>query len=171
MSTSQKTGLLAIAAVLSVTTGLTTASAGTSQTISSSGVGDVALGKSFDSLHHAGLVGALREGCSLAPNSRAAKLKRPLRGAVNFSTEGTPKAENIQVTGGGTTEEGIEVGSSRSEVKSAYPSAKFDHSTESVFGITLVKVPKRAGGKFQLALSVDSKKVTVIGVPTLAFCE
>ena len=48
---------------------------------------------------------------------------------------------------------------------------KFDHGTEDVFGITLAKVPKRDGGKFQFAVDVGTKKVTLIGVPFIAFCE
>ena len=53
----------------------------------------------------------------------------------------------------------------------AFPHVKFDHGTEDVFGITLAKVPKRDGGKFQFAVDVGTKKVTLIGVPFIAFCE
>jgi hypothetical protein len=56
-------------------------------------------------------------------------------------------------------------------VKRSYPGASFRHSTEGVFGITLVNVPRGDGGKLQMGISVDTKRVIVFAVPHLAFCE
>ena len=139
--------------------------------ITPSGVGGVNLGEKFSKLHQKGLVGRLRPGCERAMNTRSAKLKPPLEGSVNFTTGSGPRrVADIQVTGGGRAR-GVRVGSSKSKVKKAYPKAKFKHSTEDVFGITLVRIKKNAGGRLQMAISVDSKKVTLIGIPRIAFCE
>jgi hypothetical protein len=46
-----------------------------------------------------------------------------------------------------------------------------DRETEEVFGITLVKIPKNGGGRLQFAVDVDTKKVDLIGIPFIAFCE
>jgi hypothetical protein len=46
-----------------------------------------------------------------------------------------------------------------------------DRNTEEVFGLTLVKVPKSAGGRFHFAVDVDTKKTTRIGIPFIPFCE
>lgn len=139
--------------------------------ITPAGVGKVKLGKGFTELRQLGLIGQLRPGCELAMNTRSAKLKSPLEGSVNFTTDPGPrKVTDIQITGGATAR-GVGIGSSKSEIKDAYPKAKFDKSTKDVFGIVLVRISKQAGGKLQMAVSVDSKKVTLIGVPGLAFCE
>ena len=49
--------------------------------------------------------------------------------------------------------------------------ARFDHSSDSVFGITTVKVPRSEGGRWQLGVDTTTHRVTVIGVPFLAFCD
>ena len=53
--------------------------------ITGDGVGDVKLGKKASELRQAGLIGKLRHGCELAPDTRTAKLKPPLEGQVNFT--------------------------------------------------------------------------------------
>jgi hypothetical protein len=112
----------------------------------------------------------VRPGCELAPNTRSAKLKPPLKGVVNFGVGSPRRAESILVTKGATAA-GVGIGSSKHAVKQAFPHVKFDHRTEDVFGITLAKVPKADGGKFQIGVDSASKKVTSFGVPFIAFCE
>ena len=65
----------------------------------------------------------------------------------------------------------ISNGSTKRQVRRSYPGASFRHSTEDVFGITLVNVPRGDGGKLQMGISVDTKRVIVFAVPHLAFCE
>ncbi len=130
------------------------------------------LGKKHSKLKEKGLVGKLKPGCELAPGSRAAKLKGPLEGLVNFTIEDPPRAESIVINGGDAeTEAGVHVDSRRRKVKNAYPNAKFDHDTDEVFLFTLVKIPKQDGGKFQFAIDVATKRVILIGVPFIAVCE
>lgn len=138
--------------------------------VSGDGVGDVELGAKASALKQAGLVGRLRPGCELAPNTRSAKLKAPLQGVVNFTVSSPRRAENILVTGGAMAA-GVGIGSSKHAVKAAFPHVKFDHRTEDVFGIMLAKIPKSDGGKFQVGVDATSKKVTSFGVPFIAFCE
>lgn len=138
--------------------------------VTGDGVGDVELGAKASELKQAGLVGRVRPGCELAPDTRSAKLKPPLEGVVNFTVSSPRRAENILVTGGATAS-GVGIGSSKHAVKAAFPHVKFDHGTEDVFGITLAKVPKSDGGKFQIAVDAASKRVTAFGVPFIAFCE
>lgn len=139
--------------------------------ITPSGVGGVNLGEKFSKIRAEGRVGPLRPGCELGENTRSAKLKPPLEGSANFTTDSGPRrVTDIQVTGGGKAR-GVEVGSSKSEVKQAYPRARFNHSTEDVFGITLVRIKRNAGGRIHMAIDVDTKLVTLIGIPRLAFCE
>jgi hypothetical protein len=138
--------------------------------ITGDGVGDVELGAKASELRQAGLIGRLRHGCELAPHTRTAKLKAPLEGEVNFTLTTPRRADNILVSGGAKAS-GVGIGSSKHAIKTAFSHVKFDHGTEDVFGITLAKVPKSDGGKFQFAVDVATKKVTLIGVPFIAFCE
>lgn len=141
-----------------------------SKRITPDGVGGVKLDMKFSKLREAGLVGRMRPGCGLEENSRSAKLKQPLRGTVNLTRDQPRRVRDIQVTGGATAR-GVGIGAMRSEVKEAFPGAKFDRSTKETFGIILVKVSKRAGGKLQMAIEADTKEVALIAVPFVAFCE
>jgi hypothetical protein len=138
--------------------------------ITSDGAGDVELGAKASELRQSGLIGRSRHGCELAPHTRAAKLKPPLEGEVNFTPTKPRRVDNIFITGGAKAS-GVGVGSRKHEIKAAFPHVKFDHGTDEVFGITLAKIPKSDGGKLQFAVDVGTKKVTLIGVPFIAFCE
>jgi hypothetical protein len=139
--------------------------------ITPTGVGQVKLGKTFNELHAAHLIGGLRQGCKLAgPNTKSARLLAPLKGSVDLTTTSPRKVSRITVTGGARAR-GVGIGSSAATVTRKFPRAKADHTTESQFGITLYKVPKSGGGRLQFAVSTQTHKVTLIGVPSIGFCE
>jgi hypothetical protein len=138
--------------------------------ITPKGVDGVRLGRTFGAIRHDGLVGPIHPGCELAPNTRFARLKAPLKGDVDFTLSLPRKVTDITIRGGARAR-GVGIGSRPRAIRRAYPKAKFDHSTERVFGITLVKVPKNGGGRLQFAVSTQTHKVTLIGVPFIAFCE
>jgi hypothetical protein len=139
--------------------------------ITANGAGQVDLGASATDLRAAGLIGHVKPGCELAPGTRTAKLKARLEGVANF-TQTTPRlVDNITITGGSAKAFGVGIGASKQKVLNTFPHVNFDHDTDSVFGITLAKIPKRDGGKIQFAIDVGTQKVTLIGVPFIAFCE
>jgi hypothetical protein len=139
--------------------------------ITANGAGQVDLGATAHDLRAAGLIGHVKPGCELAPGTHTAKLKARLEGVVNFSLTTPHVADNLTITGGSAKASGVGIGASKQDITNAFPHAKFDHNTESVFGITLVKIPKSDGGKIQFALDVGTQRVTLIGVPFIAFCE
>lgn len=144
---------------------------GTAQMVSSSGVGAVKLGKTYEKLREQKLIGKIRRGCEAGgPNTRSARLLAPLKGGVDFTLTSPRRVTTITITGGAAAR-GVGIGDTIEDIKKAFNKAKIDNSTEEVFGITLVKVPKNDGGRFQFAVDVDSKRITVIGIPQLAFCE
>jgi hypothetical protein len=148
-----------------------TGSASAAKKITAAGVDGVKIGKTFQDLRYKGLIGPLRKGCELGgPNTRSAKLLAPLKGSVNFTLKAPRKVTDIVVRGGATAR-GVGIGATIAQIKAAFPKAKVDHSTESVFQITLVKIPKSGGGRLQFAVDVKTKKVTLIGIPFIAFCE
>ena len=139
--------------------------------ITSQGVGQVKLGMTAKELRDRNLIGRLRHGCELGgANTRSARLKAPLKGRVNFTLTSPRKVTDITIAGGAKAR-GVGIGATIAQIKAAFPKAKVDHSTEEVFGITLVRIPKDGGGRIKFAVDVDTKKVTLIGVPFIAFCE
>jgi hypothetical protein len=147
-------------------------SATTPLEITGRGVGAIELGATFRELREAGLVGRLREGCPLGgPGSRAARLRRPLEGGVDFTRRGTARVRAITIRGGAAEARGVAIGDTRRELRRAFPGVRFDRSTEEVFGITLATVPRRAGGRIQFGVGVGDRRVQLIGVPFIPFCE
>jgi hypothetical protein len=147
------------------------ASAPAPKKITPAGVGQVNLGKTHRRLRAQGLVGRLRRGCELGgPNTRSARLRPPLRGSVGYTLTNPRKVTDIVIRGGARAR-GVGIGDTIPEIKDAFPRARVDRSTEEVFGITLVKIPKNGGGRLQFAVDVDTKKVDLIGIPFIAFCE
>jgi hypothetical protein len=138
--------------------------------ITRNGVGQVKLGMTFKELREKGLVGKLRPGCELGENTRSARLRSPLRGTVNF-TQSTPrKVTDISVRRGAKAR-GVGIGDRIRDIRDAFPRAKVDHSTEDVFGITLVRIPRNGGGRIQFSVPLDTRKIDLIAVPFIAFCE
>ena len=164
--------LLAATAVLTVVLAAAAPARTADQTFTGAGVGKVKVGKTFAKLRAQGAVAQLRPGCELGgPNTRSAKLKAPLKGSVDLTTGSGPRrVRSISLTGGAKAR-GVGIGSTIAQIKSAFPGAKVDHGTDDGFGITLVKVSKSAGGRFQFAVDVDTKKTTQIGIPFIPFCE
>lgn len=139
--------------------------------ITASGAGSVKLGKTYTSLRVAGLLGKINRGCELAgPRARGAPLRAPLKGSVDLSQTSPRKVANISVTGGATAR-GVGIGATRTQIKAAFPTMKLDHGAEGVFGITIARIPKSGGGRLEFAIDTTSKKVTLIAVPFIAFCE
>jgi hypothetical protein len=138
--------------------------------ITKAGVGGVKLGSTYTQLRNAHLIGKIRHGCQLSPNTRSAALRSPLKGSVDFTTTSPRKVTDITVTGGAKAR-GVGVGATIAKVKKAYPKAKVDHSTDSMFGVTIVRIPKNGGGKLEFAVSTTTHKVNAIGVPFIPVCE
>ena len=139
--------------------------------ITPSGVGGVKLGKTYIQLRRQNLIGRIRRGCELGgPNTRAARLKAPLKGGVNFTLTKPRRVTQITITGGAKAR-GVGIGAKIRAIKDAFPKAKVDRSTEGTFLLTLVKVPKDGGGRLQFGVDTRTKRTTVIGIPGIAFCE
>jgi hypothetical protein len=139
--------------------------------ITPSGVDGVKIGKLHAVLRQQGLVGKIRRGCELGgPNTRSARLLAPLKGSVNYTLTKPRKVVDIAIRGGATAR-GVGIGAKIPAIKAAFPKAKVDHSTDQVFGITLVRIPPNGGGRIQFAVDTTTKRTTLIGVPRIAFCE
>jgi hypothetical protein len=140
--------------------------------ITGKGVGQVKLGKTFAQMRAKHLVGKLRNGCELSgPNTKFSKLRSPLRGTADWSRTTTRRVRRVTITGGSAKARGVGIGDKLADVKAAFPKAKVDHGAEPVFGITLVKIPKNGGGRMWFGIPTDTKKVSLIGVPNLSFCD
>jgi len=168
---------IAMATVLTaLALGPAAATAGGPQKITFKGVGQVKLGKTFKSLRDAGLVGKLHKGtCDAAgPNALPlAKLRSPLKGTVEF-TKGTPHRVNTITIRGGAEARGVGIGDKLKDIKAKFPKRQVDHSQEDVFQAFFVWIPKlHPVGKVKMNFVIDSdtRKITLIGVPFVAFCE
>jgi hypothetical protein len=156
--------------VTALALGPAAATAAAPQKITFKGVGQIKLGMTFKELRDKGLVGKLRRGCPLAENTRTARLRSPLRGAVNFTQSNPRKVTDITIRGGAKAR-GVGIGDTLADIKAKFPKRKVDHSQEGVFGLTFVHIPNKAHVKEQFAIDVDTKKITLIGVPFIAVCE
>jgi len=144
------------------------------QRITRHGVGEVELGATHKSLHRRDLVGKLRHGCELGgPNTRAAKLKAPLEGFVNYTLRNPRRVTDITLTEGGAAK-GVGIGDSIKDIKETFPRARVNHSTDRTFRLTLVTVPREHSNRTRFTFGVSTgshHRVKVIGIPFIAFCE
>jgi hypothetical protein len=160
----------ACAAGAAAAPGMTT-SAPAPKKITSKGVGQVKLGKTFAKLREQGLVGKLRKGCELGgPQTRSARLLSPLSGTVDFTVTNPRKATDITIRGGAEART-VGIGEKIADIKAHFPNRKIDHSQEDVFGLTFVFVPNKNDPRLMFAIDVDTKKITLIGTPVIAVCE
>jgi hypothetical protein len=143
---------------------------GAARHIGPAGVDGVRLGATYTHLRERHLVGRIHRGCELAPNTRSARLRSPLKGSVDFTRTSPRRVASITVRGGATAR-GVGIGGTIAEIRAAYPGAKINHRTDSTLGVTLVTVPKRAGGRLQFGVDTRTHEVTLIGVPFIPFCE
>ena len=159
-----------LAAVLGASA-LAAAQAGDPEKITPEGVGKLRLGMKHKRAHELGLVGPIGPGCELSgPQARSAKLKPPLRGSVNYTRHKPRRVRDITIEGGAEAR-GVGIGDRLRDIRDAYPNARVDHSTDETFELTLVKIPKDGGGKLRFGVSTKTGKITLIGVPYIAFCE
>lgn len=139
--------------------------------ITGDGAGAVKIGDTYKSLRARGLVEKIKPGCELGgPNTRSARLKKPLLGSVNFTLKAPRKVTDVQIEGGAKAR-GVGVGATIKQIKAKFPKAKVDHSTDDTFELTLVRIPKNGGGKITFGVSTKSHQTVVIGIPQIAFCE
>ena len=166
---------LAVATVLTaLALGPAAATAGAPQKITFQGVGQVKLGMTHKQLRDKGLVGKLRKGCELGgPDTRTARLRSPLRGSVNYTLNSPRRVTDVTITGGATAR-GVGIGDKLKDIKAKFPKRKVDHSQEDVFQAFFVFIPKaNPVGKIKMMFVIDSdtRRITSIGVPVVAFCE
>jgi hypothetical protein len=145
------------------------------QKITFKGVGQVKLGMTHKQLREKGLVGKLRKGCELGgPGTRTARLRSPLKGSVNYTVGSSPRRVNDITITGGATARGVGIGDRLKDIKAKFPKRQVDHSQEDVFRAFFVFIPKaNPAGKIKMMFVIDSdtRRITAIGVPFVAFCE
>jgi hypothetical protein len=166
---------IAVATVVTaLALGPAAATAAAPQKITSKGVGKVKLGKTHKQLREQGLVGKLRKGCELGgPDTRSARLRTPLKGSVNYTLNSPRRVTDITVTGGAKAR-GVGIGDKLKDIKAKFPKRQVDHSQEDVFNAFFVSIPRtNPVGKRRLTFVIDSdtRRITAIGVPFVAFCE
>ena len=135
-------------------------------------VDGVHLGDTHTDLRSRGKVGPIGPGCEFGgPNTRAAKLRAPLRGQVDYTLHSPRKVTTITITKGAKAR-GVGIGATIAAIKAKFPHAIVDHGTDQVFQLTSVRTPKRPhGGRIEFGVSTPTHKTTIIGVPNIAFCE
>jgi hypothetical protein len=160
--------------VAAVALGPAAATAAAPQKITFKGVGKVKLGMTHQQLRDQGLVGKLRKGCELGgPDTRVARLRSPLRGSVNYTLNSPRRVTDVTITGGAEAR-GVGIGDKLKDIKAKFPKRKVDHSQEDVFQAFFVFIPKaQPVGKIKMMFVIDSdtRRITSIGVPVVAFCE
>lgn len=135
------------------------------------GVGKVRVGAKHSTLRAKGVLGPKIPGCELSgPDTRAAKLTNGAKGVADLTRQDPRRVRSIVITGGATAM-GVGFEDGRTAIEEKFPHAKFDPSTQEVFGITLVTIPKRDGGRFQIGIDTQTEEISVMGVPFIAFCE
>jgi len=158
--------------VTALALGPAAATAAAPQKITFKGVGQVKLGMTFKQLRDKHLVGKIHKGCELGgPGTRTARLRSPLKGSVNFVPDKVPRrVSDITITGGAKAR-GVGLGDRLKDIKKKFPRRKVDHSQEDVFRAFFVFIPRANNPKMMFVIDSKTKKITMIGVPVVAFCE
>jgi hypothetical protein len=160
-----------LAAVAVLATTCAVAVAANVARVTPAGVGAVKLGATYTALRAAGLLGKVGPGCELAgPRTRSAPLRAPLRGSADL-TLGAPRRVARIVVDRGAAARGVGIGATAAAIRTAFPKVVLDHGTEATFGIAIARVPKSGGGRIEFAVDAKTKRVTLIGVPAIGFCE
>jgi hypothetical protein len=164
---------LAGAVVTALALGPAAATAGGPQKITFKGVGQVKLEMTHKQLRDKGLVGKLRKGCELGgPGTRIARLRPPLQGLVNYRVGSFPRRVNDITITGGAEARGVGIGDRLKDIKAKFKKRKVDHSQENVFGAFFVFIPRaHPSPKMMFVIDSDTRRITAIGVPVVAFCE
>jgi hypothetical protein len=165
------TAVALVALTIAVAISFAEASSSAPRRITAAGVGGVKLGATYSSLRVAGLLGNIGPGCPVAgPRARSAPLRLPLQGGADLTTTAPRRVAAITIAGGASARR-VGIGARRAAIKAAYPRMRLDHSSEKVFGITIAHVPKGGGGPLEFALSTQTGKVALIGVPGIRLCD
>jgi hypothetical protein len=135
------------------------------------GVGSVKLGRTYSSLRRAGLLSKIVPGCERSgPRTRAATLSAPLQGSVDLTLRSPRRVATILVRGGATAR-GVGIGATSATARRTFPRAKIDHRGDAVLGLTIVRVPKGAGGRLEFGVDTKTKRVALIGIPRIPVCD
>jgi hypothetical protein len=164
--------LVAPAAALAIAIPAVALAGASGPKVSGKGAGQVKIGKLHSKLKAAGAVGKQVPGCELAgPGEKGTRLRSPLVGSANLTRKDPRRIRSILITGGKAQAKGVGIGDPAADIESAFANVKVDHTTEEVFQLTLYKIPKASGGRFQFGVSTKTHKIEVIGIPYIAFCE
>jgi hypothetical protein len=160
-----------VGAGCAVSPGVVAAAAAAPAKITPAGVGAIRLGRTYTSLRRAGALGKVVSGCELAgPRTRSATLRAPLTGHVELTLRSPRRVATILVRGGAAAR-GIGIGATSARVRRTFARAKIDHRGDAVLGLTIVRVPKRAGGRLEFGVDTKTKRVTLIGIPRIPICD
>lgn len=135
------------------------------------GAGGLRLGATVKALHRKGLIGGLRKGCELDAGQRIAPLRAPLQGWAVFES-GHKKLSSFTIEGGAETASHIDIGSTATEARTAYPTALYQApGTADPFAEGFLWVPNTSKPKMTFIIEPDSRQVEAISVPSPSFCE
>jgi hypothetical protein len=158
-------------ATLILLAGMAAPSAYSAVIITPQGVGPIKLGARYSELQAKALVESIGPGCEVAgPNTRAARLRSPLKGSVEFTLSEPRRVATITIYGGAAAR-GVSVGAPSSAIRVAFPGVKIDRSGEETFGMTFFDVPHEKGGPIGFAVGKKTKRVEQIAIPNVSVCD
>ena len=113
---------------------------------------------------------AARAASSAAPTRARRASSRRSRARVDYSLTNPRKVQAITIRGGAKAK-GVGIGATIPQIKAKFPHAKVDHSLEDIGLFTIVRIPKRDGGRIMFGVDPGTEKTTPIGVPNIPICE
>ncbi len=93
-----------------------------------------------------------------------------MTGSVDYSLTNPRKVRAITIRGGAKAK-GVGIGATIPQIKAKFPHAKVDHSIEDIGLFTIVRIPKRDGGRIMFGVDPGTDKTIAIGVPNIPICE